>query len=202
VRAAAAGPILAALLAHGCALLSRGPSLKPHYYDPEQPTRATTNVVSPGCALHLGEVSANDDLGQSIAFRSSTYEVGYYETRRWSESPDNYLRRALVRALFDERRCRRVLSGDGPTLDARLLTFEQQRGPQLARVAVHVVVYDSRGVRAEQTLEATRPFGEGTADAAFDGFVAAVSGALDDVVAQVVKVVTSAVTAPAVPHGR
>jgi cholesterol transport system auxiliary component len=157
----------------------------------------------PACTLHLGEVSADDDLGQSIAFRSSAHEVGYYETRRWSQSPDNYLRRALVRALFDEGRCRRVLSGDGPTLDARLLTFEQQRGPDRARVAVHVILHDNRGgVSREATFEATRPFGEGTDDAAFDAFVAALSAALDDVVAQVVEVVTSAATAPATIDGR
>lgn len=89
-------------LASGCLLLSRGAPLGPHYYDPEPPRRVAPTSGSPTCALELGDVDANDDLGQSIAFRRSRYEVGYYDTRRWTESPDNYLRRALVRALFDE----------------------------------------------------------------------------------------------------
>jgi cholesterol transport system auxiliary component len=203
VRAVAAGPILAAFLANGCALLSRGASLKPRYYDPNQPARAATIAGEPTCALHLGDVSASDDLGQSIAFRTSAYEVGYYETRRWSQSPDNYLRRALVHALFDERRCRRVLSGDGPTLDVQLLNFEQQLGPDRARVAVHMMISDTRGVRVEQTFEANRPFGGGAGGAAFDAFVAAISVALDDVVAQVVQAATSAATTgPALPDER
>jgi cholesterol transport system auxiliary component len=197
VRALAAGSILAALLANGCALLSRGTSLKPRYYDPAQPAPTAAIAGSPACAVHLGDVSASDDLGQSIAFRRSAYEVGYYETRRWSQSPDNYLRRALVRALFDEHRCRRVLSGDGPTLDARLLTFEQQIEPDRARVAVHMMVSDSRGVLVEHTFEATRPFVEEASGAGFDSFVAALSIALDDVVAQVVAAVTSGAATPA-----
>ena len=191
-----------AFLANGCALLVRGPTLKPHYYDPEHPGSVTATAGPRACTLHLGEVSASDDLGQSIAFRSAEYEMGYYETRRWSQTPDNYLRSALVRALFDEGRCRRVLSGDGPTLDARLLRFEQERGPERARVAVHVIVYDIHGVSREQTFEASRPFAEGADEARFDAFVAALSVALDDVVAQVVAAVTSGVAGPPRLDGR
>ena len=192
MRVRRATPFLAGLIANGCALLSRGAPLTPHYYDPVMPERVTTTAASPTCALQLGDVSAEDDLGQSIAFRTSPYEVGYYEMRRWSKSPDNYLRRALVRGLFDAGPCRRILSGDAPTLDARLLAFEEQRGsPHRARVAVHVFVHDNHGVTAEATFDAARPFTAGVGDAGFDEFVAALAQALEDVVGNVIALVES-----------
>ena len=184
---------LAVALASGCLLLSRGAPLGPHYYDPvpprtAPPPEARTSAQPPSCALELGDVDANDDLGQSIALRRSRYEVAYYETRRWTESPDNYLRRALVRALFDERRCRRVLFGDGPTLDARLLAFEEMPGPpSQARVSVRVVLHDGSAAVSEATFDAVRPFTAGKEDAAFEDFVASISRALDEVVARVVE---------------
>jgi cholesterol transport system auxiliary component len=183
---------LAMPLASGCLLFSRGAPLGPHYYDPEPPRPVAASAGPPSCALELGDIDTNDDLGQSIAFRRSLYEVGYYETRRWTETPDNYLRRALVRALFDEQRCHRVLSGDGPTLDARLIAFEELQGsPHRARVAVRVILHDAGGVISEVTFDAVRPFGAGADDVAFDEFVAAISQALDDVVGHVVELVSS-----------
>lgn len=194
MMARGAAPLLAGLLG-GCALLSRGTTLQPHYYDPEQAPHVAAGRVVPTCALRLGDVTASDDLGQSIAFRRSPHEVGYYETRRWNESPDNYLRRALVRALFDEQRCTQVLSGDAPTLEARLLAFEEQRSsPHRARVAVHVVLHDEHRVILETTLEAARPFGTAGHEPSFDEFVAAVSLALDDVVSSTVRLVEPAST--------
>ena len=189
--------LLAATVASGCALLSRSQPPRPHYYDPEPPRQTASGDTTSDCVIELGEVSANDELGQSVAFRRSAHEIGYYETRRWSANPDNYLRRALQRALFDRRRCRRSTSGDAPTLDVRLVAFEQRLGwPNEAHVAVHAIVDDRGTVVAEKTLEAVRPFGEGNDDTAFDGFVAAVSGALDDVAEQVVALVLSALPGP------
>lgn len=184
--------LLAAALASGCALLSRSEPSKPHYYDPEPPRATASSEAAPACVVEIGDVSANDELGQDIAFRRSAHEIGYYETRRWSASPDNYLRRALQRALFDKRRCRRSDSGDAPTLDVRLVAFEEQQGwPNRAHVAVHAVVDERGTVVAERTLEAARPYGEGDDDAAFDAFVDALSGALDDVAEQVAALVVS-----------
>ena len=193
MRVRSAAPLLAALLAQGCALLSRGTPLKPHYYEPPPPQHAAAAEPLPTCALQLGDVIAEDGLGRSIAFRRSPYEIGFYETRRWSESPENYLRRALERGLFEDARCRRVLADDGPTLDARLLTFEERRGqPPSARVAVHVIVHDGSRVLAEATFHAERSFEASDGDAAFDAFVAAVAHALDEVVAEVVGLVARA----------
>jgi cholesterol transport system auxiliary component len=192
VRGRGLAATFAVALTSGCSLVSRGATLGPHYYDAEPPRPVATVAALPACAVELGDVDANDDLGQSIAFRRSRFEVGYYETRRWTESPDNYLRRALERALFDERRCRRVLSGAGPTLDARLLSFEELQGAtHQARVRVRVTLREAAAVISERTFEAVRPFRGGGGDAAFDEFVAAISQALDEVVGRVVELVAS-----------
>jgi hypothetical protein len=203
LRSAVALAALAVISTDGCALLSRGTPLRPRYFDPSpseplQAGGAAAGATEPQpCALQLGEISAADDLGESIAFRSSPHQVGYYETRRWRISPDNYLRRALEHRIFDEGRCRRLWSSAGLILDARLLAFEEVRGPpHKARVAVHLIVSDERAVLHEETIDWTRSCREGEDDAAFEGFVRAIAQALDDVVARVVEVVLS--TAPAV----
>jgi cholesterol transport system auxiliary component len=197
--------ILAAMAAGGCALFTRGTPLQLRYFDPEPLPRPAAVDESPAseagapCALRLGDISASDTLGESIAFRSSPYQVGYYETRRWSQSPENYLRRTIERRMFDERRCHRALSGGVLTLDARLLTFEEQRGPtHRARVTVHVVVSDGNAVIHEETIDRGRPCDGGEGDAAFVGFVRAMSLALDDVGERLVQIVllSSARTAP------
>jgi ABC-type uncharacterized transport system auxiliary subunit len=203
VRGRSLAAMAAIALGSGCSLLSRGASLGPHYYDPEPPRRVAAVTGSPSCALELGDIDANDDLGQSIAVRRSAYEVGYSDTRRWTESPDNYLHRALVRGLFDEGRCRRVLSGHGPTLDARLLAFEELQGsPPRARVQVRVILRDAGQVISEATFDASRPIAGGDSDTAFDEFVAAIAQALDEVVARVVELVSSTPAAAASPDRR
>jgi cholesterol transport system auxiliary component len=180
----------AALSASGCALLSN--SSAPHYFEPDPPRIAAASPASPACSLELGDISAGDDLGQSIAFRRTPREVGYYEKRRWSEAPDNYLRRALITALFDSHRCQRSVSGDEPILDARLLAFEEDVGPpRRAHVAVHVILYDDRAVQREATLEAVQPVAAAHGDS-IDPFVRAVSQALDEVVGQVVDLAVAA----------
>ena len=167
------------------------------------PGPVVATLAPPTCAVEFGDVDANDDLGQAIALRRSRYEVGYYETRRWTESPDNYLRRALVRVLFDERRCRRVLSGYGPTLDARLVAFEEQKGaPSRARVQVRVILREAGAMVFEGTFDATRPCNGGDGNAPCDGFVAASSEALDGGVAHVAQRVASDPAAAASPDRR
>ena len=195
---------LAMLVGGGCALLSRGTPLKPQYFDPlSSGAPGVTEAMpdsgaTPECAIQIGDISASEDLGEGIAFRSAPHQIGYYESRRWSESPDNYLRRALERRMFDAQRCRRVLSNTGRTLDVRLLAFEEQRGPShRARVAVHVVLSDDQAVLHEETIDWARPCPAGDGDAAFEGFVKAISQTLDDVVERVVAIVLSSASSGA-----
>ncbi len=197
------------LLDVGCggALTAKGEPLAIRYFDPEvRPGGVTLSAAHSGspCELMLGRVGASSNLGDLIAFRDSPFEVGYYDARRWTQTPDNYLRRRLVRALFEERGCQRIMSGNAPTLDVELLVFELARPTQSARVAVHYVLYDDRSVLTEGTLEISKPARTGgeTQGDAFDGFVGAISDALNDVTAQLATRVGDLAVVPAAKPAR
>jgi cholesterol transport system auxiliary component len=179
--AALARPLVVVPLA-GCALLSRGQALPVSYYEPEIPAASSEAGPSPGCALEIGRVDAADHLREEVEYRTPPFQAGYYEGRRWTESPDRYLRRALERSLFEGRRCVRTLSEDGATLDATLVSFAELRSPEAARVAVHVLLHDGARVLVDETIEAQHPAGE---DGDFDAVVRAMSQALTDVVARI-----------------
>jgi uncharacterized lipoprotein YmbA len=205
----------AALLVESCALTNRGTSLTPHYFDvavPPKTSSETVPIASPTmaqsedahgaapCALQLGAIGADDGIGESIVYRTSAQQVARYETRRWSASPEQYLERALVRRLFDEGRCRRVLSGVAMTLDARLIAFEEQRGmPNCAHVAVHIIVSDGQTALHEETVDRVGSCRPATSEEqSFEEFVRAISQALDDIVARITEVVS--VTAATASH--
>lgn len=193
-----------ALLVGGCALTSKSEPLQVRYFDPE--TRRTTitsaKQASAPCELTLGHVGASADLGEEIAFRTSAYEIGYHETLRWTERPDNYLRRAISRALFEEYGCTRSLAGGGPILDLQLVAFEEERRtPQVAaRVAIHFVLSDQQTVLRQETLDLTRPLGPGNESDLLDRLVRAISETLVDAVNQVAMRVTQDVRARTPGH--
>jgi cholesterol transport system auxiliary component len=166
----------------GCALLSRGKALPASYYEPEFPAVHPVAVPSPGCALDLGHVDAADQLREEIQFRTPPFQAGYYEERRWTETPDRYLRRALERRLFEGNRCVRTLSYGGATLDATLLSFAEVRSPEAARISVHILLHDGPRVLLDATVEADRAAGQA---GDFDAVVRALSEALVDVVARI-----------------
>jgi cholesterol transport system auxiliary component len=129
-------------------------------------------------------VDAASHLRDDIEYRTFPYQVGYYSDRRWTESPDRYLRRALELGLFEEHQCVRSLSGYGAILDATLVSFAEVRAPASARVAVHFVLHDGPKVLADATVEARRP-AEGAGN--FDAVVRALSDGLAEVVARIVR---------------
>ena len=198
MRAGRATPLLVCLLANGCALLSRGAPLNPQYYEPPTSPHVAARGASPAttCALNLGDVSAEDNLGKNIAFRRTPSRWG--STRRAAGAR---ARTTTCDARSSARSSTTVGAvgkcfGRGATLDARLIAFEEQRGsPHRARVAVHVILRDEHRVLAETTFDAARPIAAGDGDAPFaapfDAFVAAVGQALDDVAGDVVRLVTS-----------
>jgi cholesterol transport system auxiliary component len=150
----------------GCALTSKSDPMMPRYFSPDE-ARGRTQLAAassiaeaeagPGMELRLGRVTAASYLGERIVFRDSNYELGYYEERRWTERPEAYLRRAVARALFEDRGLRRVVSGAGPTLDIELSELAELRSPPAVRVRVTYVLYDDRLVRRQVTLTIERP---------------------------------------------
>ncbi len=107
---------IVALLPHvGCAVLLKSDPFVPRYFSPESAATRTDPIAPSGLELRLGRVTAAAYLKERIVFRTSAYEVGYYEERRWTEMPESFIRRALSRALFDRRGIRQILYGAGTT---------------------------------------------------------------------------------------
>jgi cholesterol transport system auxiliary component len=151
----------------GCALTSKSDPMMPRYFSPDE-ARGRTQLAAAsliavaeagtqGIELRLGRVTAASYLGERIVFRDSNYELGYYEERRWTERPEAYLRRAMARALFEDRGLRRVVSGAGPALDIELSELAELRSPPVVRVRATYVLYDDRVVRRQATLTIERP---------------------------------------------
>ena len=97
-----------------------------------------------------------------IAFRDRNFEIGYYEELRWTEKPEEYLRRALSRAFFEQHGVEQIVSGPGPTLDVDLDAFEELRNPRhAARIQVTWVLRDDLRVQYQETFTVEKPITDG-----------------------------------------
>ena len=185
---------VAVIGASGCALLSKSAPIKPRYFSPERPAdvpQAAARGPVPAAELRLGRVGSVANLDEMLVFRDSPREVGYYRLRRWTEAPDQYLRRRLTRVLFEERGLREVVSGSGPTLDVQLTAFEEVRAPRrLARVQVIVKLHDDRLVSWEETVTVELPVvvarGGDPADASVEAIGQALRAVVDRIADRVV----------------
>lgn len=200
MRRAALLLVAMALLATGsgaCALTSKGSAIQPRFFSPDlppAPALVTLSATSPApVELRLGVVDAASYLEERISFRVNASELGYYEDRRWSERPEEYLRRALEQELFERRHVRRVLSGLGNTLDVELTSFEELRGsPGRVRVALRMTLHDEREALLETTIVSEEPLvpdgaedhAQRVASAMANALGAAVTRACDEVTNQ------------------
>src|SRR5690606_27456135 len=142
------------------------------------PPRAGPDAA--GARLRLGRISASDHLRERIVFRTSEVELAAYEDRRWTEEPEEYLRRSLARALFEDQGLVQAIAGAGPTLDVELLAFDEVRrgDDRSALVVARVALHDDRVVLDGTTVRVEVPVGD-PADA--PGRLAhAMGAALDD----------------------
>lgn len=176
-----------------CALTSKSDPLEVRYFTPESSAGASVERPSaqPGASpagqpltLMLGRVRASTYLKERIAYRASAHELGFYETRRWTERPESYLRRALSASLFEQRGLEPVLAGPSPTLEVELIAFEETRAPsQVARLQVVYLLYGGGLPSVERTITVERPITR-TQDPT-EGVVRALSAALDEGVARI-----------------
>jgi cholesterol transport system auxiliary component len=153
-----------AVFASGCAFLSKGEALTPRYFSPmptsEPPTPAEPRgpEASAPPELRIGRIEPAAYLGERIAYRISDNELAYYDDRRWTEPPEQFVRRALERELFESYAFRRVISGAAPTLDVELLSFEEVRqGTPRARLILLITLRDERHALLERTLSTEAP---------------------------------------------
>jgi cholesterol transport system auxiliary component len=139
----------------GCALLSKSTPMTPRYFTPDlSPSDGqASSVPQSGQKLRLGTIKAGPHLRERMAYRTSEYEVAYYNERRWTERPEAYLRRSLSRALFEEYGFVRTISGASHTLDAELVAFEEiKTDDHLVHVEVVINVYDMDGRHLQRTV--------------------------------------------------
>ena len=164
----------------GCSLLSRSEPVTDRYFAPEL-TSASVHVEKAAAALRLGRVTASESLRAKIVHRDSSTELGKYETLRWADDPDVYVRESLRRALFDQGGLRET-DDDLPSLDVDVLAFEEvRRGKQRSgRVQLRWRLHDEHGF-ADGLVTSEVP---ATSDD-IDAIVRAISTALGDVTSQV-----------------
>ena len=185
-----------ALLLSGCSLLSTRHPAKIRYFTPEEVTPpGETTVAEPGdLEVRLAHIQAASYIQDRIAFRDAGTEIGYYGNLRWSEPPEDYLRRALARALFEQRGVREIVSGGGPSLEIDLEGFEELKAPRhAARVVVTWRLRADHHVVRQKTVVVERPL-HGDADtdkvanaqAVAAGIAGALGEAVDHIVADVV----------------
>jgi ABC-type uncharacterized transport system auxiliary subunit len=182
--------LLVAVQSAGCALLSKSERMTPRYFSPasELATADAPKALRSPLSLRLGMIDSAAHLEERIAYRLSDTELGYYDDRRWTEPPEEYLRRALGHELFETRGISRVVAGAAPTLDVELVSFEQIRhGAPRARVALRFALRDERSALLERALVVEEPLkADGTKSDA-EPLARALSSALSRAVTQLAE---------------
>jgi cholesterol transport system auxiliary component len=187
--------VAASLATGGCALFSKSELVRVRYFSlDESSARQAPHEQPPpiACseqiALRLGRISAPEHLEERLVYRSSLNEVGYYKNLRWTDRPEEYLRRALARELFEVRGLARVVSGAAPTLDVELTAFEEVRGPiPKARLGLTFVLHDEKSVQIERSLTIDRNIPDSDADSFVKALSGALAGAVERVTGDVVR---------------
>jgi hypothetical protein len=149
--------LLGAVAISGCALLGKTDPHVPRYFTPEYESDGPAARVRPDLQLRLGRVEGWSHLGERMASRHSASELLYDDDRRWIERPEIYLRRALSRALFEERGVVESLSGRAITVDVELIAFEEIVQPHQARMQALLVVTDDRLGLLTETITVLQP---------------------------------------------
>jgi cholesterol transport system auxiliary component len=193
---------LASAALSSCALLSKAEPLVPRYFTPENDERPAAAPASgqdkQRLRLHLGTVDSGSQLRERMMFRSTAHELGYYPDRRWTERPEAYLRRGLVRVLFEEQGLFQVSSGSAPTLDAELVAFEVRPSTKpVVRVQVVIALDDHQTGKLSRTITADQAVGASATSDAADAEVEALGRALQSCLRQIAEMVVARLEATA-----
>lgn len=178
---------LIAASSSACALTSRSEPMQIRYFTLEDSAGAELAPRAPerheNLELRLGRIDASGDLSDELAVRTGANELTYRDDQRWTEKPEQYLRRNLERALFQERGLTRAYSGRAPTLDVELIELAEVEGaPTKARVRALLHLHDERKGLCDQAFEVVQPIEQGAADVTQT--VAALSKALHKTVGE------------------
>ncbi len=196
MRAGVSALLLSTLLCASCALFQKNESVVFRYFSPERRSTSTAMAADkPGAKvlqLKLGRVTSASHLRDKIAFRTSEFEIGFYEHLRWTERPESYLRRAMSRALFEEQHIQQVVGGGALTLEIDLNAFEELRVPRhTARVEVAWLLRNDRVVVAQRTLVVEHDITAAVSETEAGAIATAMADALGE---SIHKMVTEVVT--------
>jgi ABC-type uncharacterized transport system auxiliary subunit len=144
--------LIGAVALSGCALLNKNDPHVPRYFTPEYDGDAPAARVRSDLRLRLGRVEGWSHVRERLATRNSSRELFFYDDWRWTERPEIYLRRALSRALFEERGVVESLSGRAITVDVELIAFEEIEQPHRARMQALLLLSDDRLGLLEETI--------------------------------------------------
>jgi uncharacterized lipoprotein YmbA len=164
----------------GCALTSRGTPEEIRYFSPaDAPMIRASNEngePSPRARVLLGRVTSSANLRYHIVYRRTAVETGEYETLRWTETPENYVRRSLTSALLADR-IELVTAGNAPSLDVDVIGFEEvRRDPSRSgRVELRYQLRDDHAVLANDVVVAERD----AKGLGFEPVVLAIGAAMD-----------------------
>jgi len=192
--------LAAALALPGCALLGKSTPVSPRFYAPDEAAARGPAPARTGLVLRLGRVAGWSHLRERMVLRTAGHEVVFDESHRWTERPEVYLRRALERALFEDRGVVEVRSGASATLEVELVAFEEVEAPHRARLQARVTLRDPPASLLEETVLVEQPIGPAGEAGRTRATVAALSTALDAAVSGIAdRVVAALAAAPAAP---
>lgn len=180
-----------ALFVSGCALTSKATPIDYRYFSPEvasQPPAAET-AVAVRTPLRLGRITSSANLRTHIVHRDSSWELGAYETLRWTDNPEVYVRRSLSRALFEDHPFAQTLGGPGATVDVEVIAFEEVRkgNTRSGRVELRWLLHDERAMLGSGTLAAEKVAAGEDIEQVVAAIALAMNDATDRVASEIAK---------------
>lgn len=180
---------LAIALLGACALTRKSPPLEIRYFTPEIAREVSAPSSTCG-TLALGRITASPHLRYRIAHRTSPVEISLYDTLRWTDHPDSYVRRALERELFGRGALSQAVYSSDIMLDVDVLGFEQLDAPRAAgRVQLAFRLRDDRSVITSDVLTTTRPSATPRIDDVVHAIGEATTAAAVEVAARVAPII-------------
>lgn len=182
-----------------CSIFGNSPPLDVRYYDVEAPEhRVTTRsaVAEGNIELALGKARSSEFLRNHIVYREPDEAIREYETARWTEYPEVYMKRALTNALYDGGAFIEAKSAGAAVLDVELLAFEERRradGGRAGRVQISYRVRHDERVLASDTISVERM----ATDASMTAVVQSLEEALDDATHRIAAITQQALASEA-----
>jgi len=136
--------------------------------------------------LRLGRFSSSANLRTRIVRRESDVEVEPYEFLRWTENPEDYVRRAVAHTLFERALpFEQAMAGQAPMLDVEVVAFEEvhEHDHHGGRVALAYRLYDERTVLTRGLVTMERSARDGR----IENVVAAIGAAMNAAISQIVR---------------